>query len=108
MDGNRSVFIWQFICNVCRYETIRSFAFPLILGSCFIPFFFIIAVLIEYEIFFKRFEIFIKNRKLFCYAKKRSKKYYKLNYRLIHSDIQRIMQGLCVGITKEEINDLFS
>lgn len=96
------------IYNYANVETLKSFGFPIILGGCYIPFVYMIAVLFEYETLFIRFQIFIKDSNLLCYARRRSIKYYKLNFRKIHSETQRIMREFYSGITKEEIKSIFN
>jgi hypothetical protein len=99
--------IVQSIQDYANYDTLISFAFPVVLGSCFIPFLFVIAVFVEYELFFKRFTFFIEDKKILRYARRKAKKYYKFNFRLIHSDTHRVMRELYTGITIEEIDNLF-
>ncbi len=88
------------------FDTLKVFLLPISLTLIFIPFALIIANYIEYELLFKRFNNFIKDTKLIRYAKWRSLIYFKLNFKKIRSETQRIMRELCLNSAKDDIRKI--
>jgi len=82
---------------------LKIFLLPIILSIAFIPFAYMTAIYMEYEVLFARMKIFLPNKKLLRFAKRRL--FFKKGLRLwkIKSMTPIIVKEFFSGISKDEI-----
>jgi len=94
------------IHEYANFEALKSFLLPMELSITFVPFAYLTAVLIDYEVLFKRYTIFLENKNLLRYARRRTIAKYGIRLQQIKSLTPLIMREFYAGITKEEIREI--
>jgi hypothetical protein len=91
------------IDNYANAEELKIFLFPIILSITFIPFAYMTAIYMEYELLFARMKIFQFDKKLLRFAKRRL--FLRKGFRLwkIKSMTPIIIKEFYSGISKDEI-----
>lgn len=100
--------IVKLIEDYANFETLKAFLLPIILSISFVPTAYFIAVFMELEVLFKRYGIFLEDKKLLRYAKRRTLYKYGLRLQKIKSLTPIIMKEFYAGINKEEIKSILN
>lgn len=95
------------ITGFANYSNLKSFLLPVILSISFIPFAYLIAVFMNYEILFVRLGFYLKNKSDLRFAKLRTIKKCGLQLSRIRTLSPKI-NCLYNGSTRKEIKDIIS
>lgn len=99
--------IWIDFRGFANLTNLESFLLPIILSISFIPFAYVIALYMSYELLFVRLELFLKNKKNLRYAKWRTIFKCRLSLNKLNSISPRI-NTLYNGSTREDIRNAIS
>ncbi len=90
-----------------NYSNFKSFLLPIILSITFIPFAYLLALHMNYEMLFVRLRIFLKNNKNLRFAKFRILRKCGMSLAKVRS-ISLKINSLYDGSTREEIEEVLS
>jgi hypothetical protein len=99
----------QIITSIQEYlnfHMLKLFLLPIILSIAFIPFAYLFAVFMNYEILFARFKFFLKDHKLLRYARLKSIQKCGLRLNKLRTIAPVIMKEFYSGINKDEIRNI--
>lgn len=94
------------IQDYTNFETLKTFLLPIVLSITFIPFAYLIAIIMGYEVLFKRFHFFVEDKKLLRYTRRRTMVKFGFKLQQIKSLTPIIMKEFYTGITKDEIKSI--
>jgi len=94
------------IQDYTNFEALKTFLLPIVLSIAFVPFACLIAIFMDYEVLFKRYSIFLEDKKLLRYARRRTLVKFGLKLQQIKSLSPIIMREFYTGMTKEEIKSI--
>jgi len=93
--------------SFANYSNLKSFLLPIILSITFIPFAYLLALHMNYEVLFVRLRFFLKNNENFRFAKYRILRKCGMSLSKIRSMSPKI-NDLYNGSTREEIEELLT
>ncbi len=93
--------------DFARFSTLKSFLLPMILSIAFIPFTYLLAIYVNYEILFKHLSVRLKGNKHLNYAKKRALMVCKVKLSR-QKKVMRKVGELYNGSTKDHIRGVIA